>query len=484
MEPKFTRVRSFRPTRRMAAWLLACTLPFLATYLGNHIHFLRGFPLALQWLSMALVTTLGGLGPGLLVSAIAIGSRIWDVFHHPLTQDIVRSEVVRSVVIFSGAFIIGIMVRRRNQQEDALETALGELQLRTDSLTQALTTSRCAAWILEPESGRSPHWLKGSYEIYGRSHRELESMPTLAPLIHPEDRERFTVLLHSLRDSRDPFLAEHRCIWPDGSIHWLEVRGLRMPGGVNRWRGVTLDITDRKSAEAALLNSEKLAAMGRLASTVAHEINNPLEAVTNLLYLARGDQSLQADTRAYLSMAERELSRLGNITRLTLGFVRTHADVIDVDMAEVVDDVISILQHRLDANDIRIEKHYHPGIQVAIPPHELRQVITNLLSNASDAVHGAVAKPCIAVFIGKEGSDAYLDIEDNGTGIPSSHLARIFDPFFSTKKETGTGIGLWVTKEIIEKNGGRIAVESGDLDTGNRTRFRVELPLVDTASAS
>jgi signal transduction histidine kinase len=287
-----------------------------------------------------------------------------------------------------------------------------------------------------------------------------------------------------MRSSPGPILFEHRAIWPGGDIHWLEMRGNRVSGAACRWRGVTVDITERKLAEAALLRSEKLAAMGRLASTVAHEINNPLEAVTNLLYLARAEANTPAETHAYLDSADRELARLSNITRLTLGFVRTSGIAADTDIAEVVDDVLSLLHHRLETKNVRVEREYQPGVSIRIAPHELRQIATNLVANAADAV--GLDDGHIAIRILSEDGVGALLVEDNGGGIDQSLLPRIFDPFFSTKDEVGTGIGLWVTKELVEKNGGRVLVTSDTTTPGAdlrspspdaRTRFRVEFPL-------
>jgi signal transduction histidine kinase len=228
-------------------------------------------------------------------------------------------------------------------------------------------------------------------------------------------------------------------------------------------------------AESAVLSSEKLAAMGRLASTVAHEINNPLEAVTNLLYLIRNEE-LPETARGYLDTAERELARLGNITRLTLGFVRSNASSSSVEVAAIVDDVLSIFQHRLDTRRVSVERVYEPGVFIDIPPHELRQIATNLLANSTDAVPLGSAQ--IAINICRNADTAVLVVQDNGPGIDGSHLPRIFEPFFSTKQEVGTGIGLWVTRELVEKNGGRISVESYPEAEGFRTAFRVEFPLV------
>jgi signal transduction histidine kinase len=246
------------------------------------------------------------------------------------------------------------------------------------------------------------------------------------------------------------------------------------------WRGVTLDITERKKTEAALLRAEKLAAMGRLASTVAHEINNPLESVTNLLYLARAGASMDEETQAYLATAENELARLSNITRLTLGFVRTSASSAETQVADVVDEVLSIFSHRFETKNVHVDCHYEPDVCITIAPHELRQIATNLIANAADAVGAGDAR--IGIHVAREEGKAVLLVEDNGAGIDDEHLPRIFEAFFSTKEEVGTGIGLWVTRELVEKNGGRIFAKSskvvgGGLASGVTTQFRVEFPL-------
>jgi signal transduction histidine kinase len=284
--------------------------------------------------------------------------------------------------------------------------------------------------------------------------------------------------MQRMRTSWEPVVFEHRVVWPNGEIHTLEMRGNRIAGRRSVWRGVTLDITERKKAEAALLRAEKLAAMGRLASTVAHEINNPLESVTNLLFLAQASQSLDSETQIYLATAERELARLSNITRLTLGFVRTSASADETEVAEVVNEVLSIFNHRFDTKNVKVERHYEPEVSITIAPHELRQIVTNLIANAADAV--GLEHAHIRIRIAREGEKAVLEVEDNGEGIDPTHLPRIFEAFFSTKEEVGTGIGLWVTRELVEKNGGHIYAHSSAehaLPSGATTQFRVEFPV-------
>jgi len=243
---------------------------------------------------------------------------------------------------------------------------------------------------------------------------------------------------------------------------------------------VTMDITERKRAETAVLRQEKLAAMGRMASTVAHEINNPLEAVTNLLYLANMDETLSPGTKAYLGLAEQELARLSEITRLTLGYARNTALKQSIILADSVEDVLKIFRHRYQAKNIKIFLRFDAQVSVWLALHELRQILINLISNAADAVSANDAKDRrIGVDVHTNGSRAILEISDNGSGVSAEALPHIFEPFFTTKGDVGTGIGLWVTRELVESNGGKIAAESGDLADGMKTRLRVEFPISD-----
>jgi PAS domain S-box-containing protein len=442
-----------------------------------HIRALYAFPIALHFLLLVLVATLGGLGPALVALLASFTARLLQAHFYPHPPLRPGEDFFRFCIFILVAVFISLVGRRRRISEARLEIALSELNERTDALIESLRSGKCATWSLDLDSDDRTRWYKGSYPIFGRPFSELEELPSLTPLLHPEDQLQMPALIAQMKTYSEPVVAELRVPWPNGELHWLEMRATRVPGKACFWRGVTLDITERKLAEAALIRSEKLAAMGRLASTVAHEINNPLEAVMNLLYLTSSDETLDPTTRSYVSMAERELARLGNITRLTLGFVRSNSETVDVDVAESVEDVLSILQHRFEASEVKIERHYQPDVRISIPPHELRQIATNLIANASDAVSGQGPAATVSIRIERHGDRAVLLVEDNGSGIAAANLQRIFDPFFSTKKEVGTGIGLWVTKEIVEKNGGHISAESGDLPSGFHTSFRVDFPL-------
>jgi PAS domain S-box-containing protein len=470
-------LRPGRQSRLRLAYVLAVLLPVLGTVLTQHMAFLHGIPNSTNLLAVVIVGILGGLPPSMVTIAVALVARSIYLLVTPDHSFSPFYEALHLVLLIAAALVVWFMNRNRRHSEEQLEATLVALQERTDDLVSSLNSSRCACWTLDLDSGRSERWYSGSYQLYGRPYSELEQLSSLQPLVHPEDDQRLRELMLLMRTSWEPVVFEHRVIWPNGEIHTLEMRGNRVAARRCVWRGVTLDITERKKTEAALLRAEKLAAMGRLASTVAHEINNPLESVTNLLFLARASQSLDAETQMYLATAERELARLSNITRLTLGFVRTSASADETEVAEVVNEVLSIFNHRFDTKNVSVERQYEPEVSITIAPHELRQIVTNLIANAADAVGLDHAR--IRIRIAREGEKAVLEVEDNGEGIDPTHLPRIFEAFFSTKEEVGTGIGLWVTRELVEKNGGRIYARSstdGPLPSGASTQFRVEFP--------
>ncbi len=469
-------LRAGRQSRRRIAYVLAVGLPMIGLFLTEHVAALSLIPYSLQLLAVVVVGILGGLVPSLLAVMVIVVVRGLLLLFGQQPRLPFGVEVLHTLLLVGSAVLVWMMNRRRLRSEEKIEATLEALQERTDDLVASLNSSKCACWTLDLDSGKSERWYSGSYQLYGRPYSDLEQMSTLHPFVHPDDHQRLQELNQTMRSSWEPVVCEFRVLWPNREVHTLEMRANRVAGRRCIWRGATLDITERKKTEAALLRAEKLAAMGRLASTVAHEINNPLESVTNLLYLARSGASTDEETQAYLATAERELARLSNITRLTLGFVRTSASMSETEVAGVVDEVLSIFSHRFETKNVHVERHYEPDVRITIAPHELRQIATNLIANAADAV--GVGNACISVHIGREGETAVLLVEDNGMGIDAEHLQRIFEAFFSTKEEVGTGIGLWVTRELVEKNGGRISAKSRcELASGATTQFRVEFPL-------
>ena len=244
-------------------------------------------------------------------------------------------------------------------------------------------------------------------------------------------------------------------------------------------RGVVLeicrDITAQLRSEEALRRSEKLAAMGRMAGIVAHEINNPLGGITNVFYLLREHPSLDAEARKYARMAEEELARVTHITRQTLGFYRESAQAIPVSISSLLDDILEFQTHQLQMNKVIVDRRYRSYGVVQGFPGELKQVFLNLICNAIEAMPNGGR---LRVHVGEsfEPGGVRVFISDTGAGIGPEDAKRLFEPFFSTKSTKGTGLGLWISKGIIEKHEGAIRFRSVNLQGGNVTCFSIFIP--------
>jgi PAS domain S-box-containing protein len=228
---------------------------------------------------------------------------------------------------------------------------------------------------------------------------------------------------------------------------------------------------ERHRADEALRNSERLATAGRLAATIAHEINNPLEAVTNLAFLARS-VCQEPQTLEYLNELDRELTRVSQITRQTLGFYRDSGMASALDAGVIVLELLHIYEQRIrnKAIDVSVSCEAAPVYAVS---GEVRQVLTNIILNAIDALTDGGR---ITVSASSRGDQTEIAISDNGSGIPPEHLDRIFEPFFTTKQQVGTGLGLWVTRQLLEKNRGSITVSSSVNPDDHGTAVTVVLP--------
>jgi PAS domain S-box-containing protein len=247
------------------------------------------------------------------------------------------------------------------------------------------------------------------------------------------------------------------------------------------------DISARKRLEQTLLQAEKIAATGRMAATIAHEINNPLEAIVNLLYLAR-EQATNPSQIDYLTAAESEVARVSHIAKQTLGYYRDTNSAVSASLSDLAAEAIRIYEPKCTTAGIRIEHHLDPSPNLVLRKGEIMQVISNLISNA---IYATSAGGTISIAVKPSASPhpgVALSIEDTGVGISADQLPHIFDAFYTTRGTIGTGIGLFVSKQFIEGHGGRIDVASRTASASegaaSGTRMSIFLPLKNQYDAS
>ena len=250
-----------------------------------------------------------------------------------------------------------------------------------------------------------------------------------------------------------------------------------------RWVGViVLDASDRKRSEEALRKTEKLAATGRLAASIAHEINNPLEAITNLLFLLRNFSQLEEPALQYVIMAEHEAKRISEITQQTLRFYRQSTLPTRANMAELLGSVLTLYRGRLNTLNIQVERDFDPELDLFCFSGELRQVFANLVGNAIDATMSGgrllVRARRSHNWKAPDMHGIRFAVADTGTGMEPAVRDRVFEAFFTTKEVTGTGLGLWVSHEIIMKHRGLVHVRSRPSFDGQAsgTVFEIFIP--------
>jgi PAS domain S-box-containing protein len=325
-------------------------------------------------------------------------------------------------------------------------------------------------------------WSEDTFRIHGLTRDQFDGkFETWLKSIHPEDLPAILAKIQKALEEKNEYSAEYRVLWPNGDIRWFGGHGHVMlddEGNVSGIVGICSDITHRRLEEEALRRSEKLATVGRLAATIAHEINNPLEAVTNLVFLMRQDRGIKPDTQDLLRMADEQLARVNHIAKQTLGFYQDRNVPESLDVVQALEGLLTILQSRINAKQIRVEREYENACLLSGFRGELRQVFSNLLTNAIDASHPG-GKLVLRVRPGRNGDQIdslCIEVEDFGSGIQPHDQPRIFEPFFTTKSDIGTGLGLWVTKGLVERNGGAISFRSNCNGGNSGTCFSVTLP--------
>lgn len=369
---------------------------------------------------------------------------------------------------------------RLAQERSAAAQAMRERESR---LQMALEGGHVGLWDNDLERG-SVLWSDEQYRILGHEPGSTPaSFASVREALHPEDRAAIEALFHETRAAARSFCCEYRVVWPDGTVHWVEAQTkyeTDSQGKAVRMLGVMTDITHRKQAEAVLLRTEKLTAAGRLAASIAHEINNPLEAATNLLYLIEHADDLES-ARQQARQAQTQVMRVSRIAQQTLKFHRQSEAPRRIHLSEILDDVLELFQGKLTLSDITVERRYQNDPEIECLVGDMRQVFANLVANSIDAMNRDGGSLVLRIRRSRDWHGTGVEglrvtLLDTGCGMDAQTRRRIYEPFFTTKQDSGTGLGLWVTSEIIERQRGVLHVWSSRVGGHSGTAFSLFLP--------
>jgi PAS domain S-box-containing protein len=354
----------------------------------------------------------------------------------------------------------------------------------------AIVESSDDAIVSKDLNGIVTSWNRSAEQMFGYTAAEMIGRSILT-IIPPELRSDEDMILSKIR--RGEKIEHFETVRQTKAGERVEVSLSISPvrddqGRIVGAAKIARNMTEKKKIEKALRTTEKLAAAGRLAATVAHEINNPLEAVNNLVFLAKRDLKDTQRASGHLDLAERELGRVAHIARQTLGFYRDTSSPAPINIAKTFDDLLYLYEKRLEVRNIRVIKRYKGDIEITAYPGEIRQALSNLITNAMDAMPGGgtlvIRVRTDHEWDGSKSTGVRITIADSGTGIKPEHSASLFEPFFTTKADVGTGLGLWITRGIVAKHGGKIQVKSSIDVSRHGTTFSIFLPFREQSAAT
>jgi len=491
--------------------LLGCFAAATAVGLTYAVTPLRAFPLLLAFPTVVLSAWFLGMWGGVLcaLTEAVLVDRFLTKTQFRFSIGFAREET-RLTVFLLVSILLGWTIRRLAQQRALLATqklqqrlaiADAERQLaeerarasealrdRDEALQIALRANGMGLWVWDLQAD-TIHWSDEVYRIVGLESGSIEpALATWLPLVHPEDADKVREAVLQTRESGMEYHQQYRVSWPDGSVRWVESQGKCQRDGqgrVTRVVGVLADITGRKHSEEAMLRAEKLAVAGRLAASVAHEINNPLEAMANLLYLiAHADNLEGAHTQAQQALDE--LMRVSLITQQTLRFHRQAGAPQVTRLSELIQTLLALFRGRLRAAQIAVDVRAEQEVSIACMASEVQQIFANLISNAIDAMPRG-GRLTIRLRPSRDWRDpAVLGMRvtflDSGVGMDRATMQRMSEPFFTTKPETGTGLGMWVVGQLVERHRGQVRAWSTQRPESSATAISVFLPYASASS--
>jgi two-component system CheB/CheR fusion protein len=432
---------------------------------------MHGDPFIIFILAVVFIARFYGFGPAVVCtfsSAIVVD---YLLFHSVHSEGVSTMEVERIGVFVLISVLVAGLARQRSRAETLADEIRQQLA--------AIVTSSEDAIISFTVDGIVTSWNQGAENLSGYSAAEIMGRP-LAVLVPTERMGEVEANLERLnREERIGSYQTEQLDKTGGRLPvLLSVSPLRNETGkLVGASAIARDISAQKRTEHALRRNERLATAGRLTAAIAHEIKNPLEALTNLVYLARNDANGRDE---YLKLAEQEIGRLDSIAQQALGLVREGAAPEALDAGKILEEVTQLYARKLQSSSIRIDMKCGDQLEINGFPGELRQMISNLLLNAMDAMKdgGRLRLRVVRAHERSGGGRAgvRITVADTGNGIGSRDLPHIFEPFYTTKKDQGTGLGLWLAYGIVQKHGGWMRVMSRTTPGKAGTVFAVFLP--------
>ena len=348
----------------------------------------------------------------------------------------------------------------------------------------AIVDSADDAIISKNLNGTITSWNNGARRLFGYEEQEMigQSIYRLIPdnLRHEEDE-----ILSKLRAGEKIEHYETTRVGKNGEIREVAITISPIRNSLGAVVGaskIARDVADRKKVERLAIEAEKIATTGRMAAVIAHELNNPLSSVLNLIFLVRQGGLSTEDVRTCLETAESELERVSHIARQTLGYYRDSGAPSEVHLRDLMEDVLAVYGSKLLAHNIVVDAQYTDLRKIRIHSGEIVQVFSNLVSNAIDAMpKGGKLLISINQMMKGERNGLQVVVNDSGHGIRREHLGRVFEPFFTTKGNLGTGIGLWVARQLVERHDGQISISSSTEPTDSGTMVTIDLPFSSSA---
>jgi two-component system CheB/CheR fusion protein len=473
MESSYISLYKFEPRwSDRVAWygsaLAASALSWCVWWLSPVMH---NDPFVIFILAVVFTARFFGFGPAVLCTFSSALVLDYSMFRQTFGIAVSENEFQRL-----GAFIlISVLVAGLARQRSRAETQADEARRQMAAIV-ASSEDAIASFTVD---GIVTSWNRGADSLFGYTAEEIIGRP-ISVLVPPDRLEEFATDLARLsREEHVPSYQTER-VDKNGTrvTVLLSLSPLRNEQGkLVGASAIARDVSAQKRTEEVLRRNERLVTAGRLTAAIAHEIKNPLEALTNLIYLARQDTAAREE---YLKRAEHEIGRLDSIAQQALGFVRETSSPERMDTGKILDEVVQLYMRKLQVNRINLDKQNGEYLEIIGYPGELRQVFANLILNAMDAMHAGGRLRLRVVrareWSGERRSGVRITFADTGNGISAKDLPHIFEPFYTTKKDQGTGLGLWLAYGAVQKHAGWMRVATRTTPGISGTVFAVFLP--------